>query len=402
MTRPELLAPAGDMERLRMAVEYGADAVYLGGKSYSMRAAPLNFTDEELFEAVRFAHGRGVKVYVACNILPPNREIDALPGFLSAVERARADALIISDLGVLSLAKRYAPSAALHISTQVGIVNYAAANACFELGARRVVLARELSLRDIAEIRRRTPDSLELEAFVHGSMCVSVSGRCLLSDYLASRSANRGECAQPCRWNYALMEENRPGEALPIEESGGFTRILSSRDLRMLGHIPELVAAGVTSLKIEGRAKSAYYTAVVTNAYRLAIDACLRGEPTDPRLFGELDKVSHRDYSTGFYFGPFRNGQDFSDQSYRREWDVIAVVEKTAGERAFCRQRNRFAEGDKAELLEPGGFSRAVRLEGLLDAEGQPLREAATPDMELSLRFPFVPKPWSVLRKPVR
>lgn len=401
MKKPELLAPAGDAERLRMAVEYGADAVYLGGKGFSMRAAPSNFTPQQLCDAVKFAHSREVKVYLTCNTLPRNDEIEALPAFLKAAAAAKVDALIVADLGVISLAKRYAPGVALHMSTQMGIVNYAAANACFEMGADRAVLARELLLREIAEIRRNTPAALELEAFVHGSMCVSYSGRCLLSSFLASRDANRGECAQPCRWRYALVEEKRPGQAIPVTEDEKGTHILSSRDLCMIEHIPELIESGVSSFKIEGRAKSAYYTAVITNAYRLAIDACCEGKTPDRRLLDEINKVSHREYCTGFFFGPIQNGQDYSEESYRREWDVVAVAERCEGGLTVCRQRNRFSEGDEAEVLEPGGFARAVKIGEIFDRNGGRIREAVTPDMPVSIRLPFLPKPYSVIRKKI-
>lgn len=271
-TKLELLAPAGDMERLVSAVRYGANAVYLAGKSFGMRAAPQNFGERELEQAVAFCHENGVKVYVTCNTLPRNGELSELPKFLSLCGELGVDAFIISDLGVLSMAKQYAPRVDQHISTQTGIVNYEAARTCFELGASRVVLAREVTLQEIAEIRAKTPPELELEAFVHGAMCVSFSGRCLLSNYMTGRDANRGQCAQPCRWEYFLTEKERPDRHFTIvqEEKGAY--IFNSNDLRMIEHIPELAAAGVTSLKIEGRAKSAYYVASVTSAYRQAID----------------------------------------------------------------------------------------------------------------------------------
>ncbi|MDR3552238.1 MAG: U32 family peptidase [Clostridia bacterium] len=400
--KPELLAPAGDAERLHMAVEYGADAVYLGGKVFSMRAGPENFTPPGLAEATAFAHARGVKVYLTCNTLPRNEEIELLPQFLTEAAQAKVDALIVTDLGVLAYAGRYAPGVELHVSTQAGIVNYDAANACFELGAKRVVLARELSLAEIAQIRRNTPVSLELEAFVHGSMCVSFSGRCLLSSYLTGRDANRGDCAQPCRWSYALMEEKRPGQYFPVVEDAAGTHILSSRDLCMIGHIPELVSAGVSSFKIEGRGKSAYYTAAVTNAYRIAIDDFFahRGDYAfDTRLLEEVQKVSHREYCTGFYFGPIQNGQDYSEQSYLRSWDIAAIVERSEGGTAFCRQRNRFAQGDGAEVLEPGGLSRPVTIGELRDENGERVAEALHPDMKIAVGLPFDPKPFSIIRR---
>jgi len=295
-TKLELLAPAGDMERLVSAVRYGANAVYLAGKSFGMRAAPQNFGERELEQAIAFCHENGVKVYVTCNTLPRNGELSELPKFLSLCGELGVDAFIISDLGVLSMAKQYAPRVDRHISTQTGIVNYEAARTCFELGASRVVLAREVTLQEIAEIRTKTPPELELEAFVHGAMCVSFSGRCLLSNYMTGRDANRGQCAQPCRWEYFLTEKERPDRHFTIvqEEKGAY--IFNSNDLRMIEHIPELAAAGVTSLKIEGRAKSAYYVASVTSAYRQAIDFFEErpGQPLPPEILEETEKISHR------------------------------------------------------------------------------------------------------------
>ena len=274
--RPELLAPAGDMERLQAALDFGADAVYLAGQMFGMRTAPSNFTREQLQEAVALAHARGVRVYLTCNTVPRNQEIDLLPDYLAFVQNVGVDALIVTDLGAMDLAKRYAPKVELHVSTQAGIANYAAANAFYQLGAKRVVLARETTLEEIAEIRAKTPKDLEIEAFVHGAMCMSFSGRCLLSNYMAGRDANRGACAQPCRWKYALVEEKRPGQYMPIYQDGEGSYILNSKDMCMVRHLPELLRAGVTSLKIEGRAKSAYYVAVTTNAYRWALDELAR------------------------------------------------------------------------------------------------------------------------------
>ena len=276
-----------------MALLYGADAVYLAGTAFGMRASAGNFDEEQLRQAVLLAHGRGVRVYVTCNTLPREDELQKLPGYLEFLQDAGADALIVADIGVMSLAKRYAPRLALHVSTQFGVINSAAANSLYDLGADTVVLARETPLEDIRKIRKNTPKELRLEAFVHGAMCVSFSGRCLLSNYLTGRDANRGQCAQPCRWKYHLMEETRPGEYFEISEDGG-THIMNSRDMCMIEHIPELLEAGVSSFKIEGRMKSSYYAAVVTNAYRHAIDAALKGCPLDPVWVEETEKVSHR------------------------------------------------------------------------------------------------------------
>ena len=294
--KTELLAPAGDMERLTMALHYGADAVYLAGTQFGMRASAGNFNEEQLREAVRLAHSMGRRVYVTCNTLPREDELASLPGYLEFLQDAEADALIIADIGVLELAKKYAPKVAKHISTQFGVINSAAANALYALGADTVVLARETPLEDIKKIRLNTPPELRLEVFVHGAMCVSFSGRCLLSNYLTGRDANRGQCAQPCRWKYHLVEEKRPGEYFEISEDGG-THIMNSRDMCMIEHIPELIDAGIDSFKIEGRMKSSYYAAVVTNAYRHAIDAAVTGAPLDPLWVEEVNKVSHRPYT---------------------------------------------------------------------------------------------------------
>lgn len=354
---PEVLAPAGDRERLEAAIRYGADAVYLGGLQYGMRAAPGNFSAEELEAAVRYAHERNVRVYLTCNTLPRNSELDALPEFLRTAQRCGVDALIVTDLGVFGTIKRTIPEMEVHISTQAGIVNYAAANEFYNMGAKRVVLARELSLAEIAQIRDKTPPELEIEVFVHGAMCVSVSGRCLLSNYLTARDANRGECAQPCRWAYHLMEEKRPGQFFPIFEDERGTHILNARDLCMIEHLDKLARAGVTSFKIEGRAKSSYYVSVVTNAYRCAVDE-LRRDPEHYRLPAwiseEVKKVSHRQYSTGFFFGAPEQGQYYENGGYLRTYDVVAVAEEYRNGRLTVVQRNKFASGDTVEILEPG------------------------------------------------
>lgn len=380
--KPELLSPAGDMERLEAAVRYGADAVYLAGKDYGMRVAPGNFTREELVRAVELCHGQGVRVYVTCNTLPRNQELEALPDFLSHCQRCGVDGLIISDLGVLALAREYAPEVERHVSTQTGIVNYAAARACYDLGARRVVLARELSLEEIGEIARNTPPDLELEAFVHGSMCVSFSGRCLLSNYMAGRDANRGQCAQPCRWEYSLTEKQRPNQHFPIIENGGGTYILNSNDLRMIQHIPAMVQAGVRSLKIEGRAKSAYYVACVTAAYRRAIDffADHPQEPLPPEILEETEKISHRAYSAGFYFGG-GPGQTPDRSQYTRKYEVAAVSEGREGAYIRLRERNRFFAGEEADVLQPGREPFTARLEELYNQDWEPISSAPHAEM---------------------
>lgn len=400
--RPEVLAPAGDPEKLRFAVAYGADAVYLAGKAYGMRAASGNFTTEELKEAVRYCHARGVKVYVTVNTLPRDEELAALPAYLSALDEMGVDALILADLGVLTLAKRHAPHCQIHISTQTSIVNAEAACAWYQLGASRVVLARELTLEQIAFIREHTPPELELEAFVHGSMCMAYSGRCMLSNYLAGRDANRGGCAQPCRWQYRVVEEYRPGEYMPIEEDEHGTYIFNSKDMNLLPYLDRVVRAGICSLKLEGRVKTAYYAAVVTNAYRRAAEL-YAADPDhyDPprELLDEVMKVSHREYFTGFYFGD-RDTQHMEDSTYIREWDVCAVVESCDGEgNAVLRHKNKFSCEDALELLLPGQPARQIRLEAMRDGEGQPLTLANVPHMTVLARLPVCAPPMSILRR---
>ena len=385
------------MERLRMALLYGADAVYLAGRAYGMRAASANFSDEELAEAVALAHGSGARLYVTCNTLPLETELDALPRYLGFLQEIGVDALIIADLGVLSLAKKHAPKLARHVSTQFGVINSASATALYELGADTVVLARETKLEDIRRIRANTPPELRLEAFVHGAMCVSFSGRCLLSNYLTGRDANRGECAQPCRWKYHLVEEKRPGQYFEITEDGG-TYILNSRDLRMIEHLPELLDAGITSFKIEGRMKSAYYTAVVTNAYRQALDAAVEGKPLDPLWVAETEKLSHRPYSTGFYYG--YPGQHYDEASYSATADVVAVVEDSDGEgNALLTQRNKFFRGDELELLLPGRAPLGFCAEQMFDSEGNELEDTRRAMMEFWLKLPACAPKGAVVRK---
>ena len=398
--KPELLSPAGDPERLQMAVRYGADAVYLAGKAYGMRAKCGNFSDRELVEAVRFCHGRGVKVYVTVNILARTPEIAAMPPFLELCQEAGVDAFILGDLGVFKTAERWAPKVERHISTQMGVVSADTARAWQDLGATRVVLARELSLREIREIRDNIPPELELEAFVHGAMCVSFSGRCLLSNYLAGRDANHGACAQPCRWKYALMEEKRPGEYFPIEEDDGGAYIMNSRDLCMIDHIPELIEAGIDSFKIEGRAKSAYYAACVTNAYRHGIDAAAAGEPLDPVWRAEVDKISHRHYYTGFYYGQPEKGQFYEDARYIRDWDVAAYVVSCDGEgNAVLTQRGRFWKGDTLELLIPGERPLSFRVEEMRNGDGEEIDVCPHPEMEIRMKLPAAAPEYAILRR---
>lgn len=397
--RPELLAPAGDMECLCAALDFGADAVYLAGQMFGMRTAPSNFTREELQTAVALAHARGVRVYITCNTVPRNKEIDLLPDYLAFLQAAGVDALIVTDLGVIDLAKRYAPKVELHVSTQAGITNYAAANAFYQLGAKRVVLARETTMEEIAEIRAKTPKDLEIEAFVHGAMCMSFSGRCLLSNYMAGRDANRGACAQPCRWKYALVEEKRPGQYMPIYQEGEGSYILNSKDMCMVRHLPELLRAGVTSLKIEGRAKSSYYVAVTTNAYRWALDELEQHPdiPVSPWIVEELDKISHRPYSTGFYLGG-EPGQETVQGGYVRNYEVIAVCEDYHDGIAILSQRNRFFRGETADVLEVGEKPFDLPLDELFDQDGQPIESAPHATMTVLLKTERPLKRGAILR----
>lgn len=389
LTEPpiELLSPAGDFERLDAALDFGANAVYLAGQEFGMRTAPSNFDYDQLAEAVRRAHTKGVRVYVTCNTLPRNGDLERLPEFLQHLQQIHADAVIVADLGVLQLAKQHAPGLDLHISTQAGVVNYAAANALYELGANRVVLARELSLEEIAGIRAKIPRDLELEVFVHGAMCMSFSGRCLLSAYLNDRDANRGDCSQPCRWEYSLVEKKRPGEYMDIHEDGSGTYILNARDLCMIEHIPELMQAGVSSLKIEGRAKSAYYVAVTTNAYRQAIEEALQHpeQPVSPWIVEELHKISHREYSTGFYFG-HEPGQALSNGGYIRDYEVVAVCEDYQDGMLTVSQRNRFFRGDTLDVLEAGSRPYCIEVSEMMDEQGEPI--SAAPHATMVVKIP--------------
>ena len=397
MKTVELLSPAGDPERLKMAVAYGADAVYLAGREFGMRAGAANFDDDDLAETVSYCHEHGVKAYFTCNTLPHDDEMERLPAYLALLNEAGADAVIVADMGVLSMVKRFAPSLKIHISTQFGAVNSETANALHSLGADTVVLARELKLSEIKEIRRKTSDELRLECFVHGAMCVSFSGRCLLSNYLTGRDSNRGNCAQPCRWKYRLVEETRPGEYFPVIEDKG-TYIFNSKDMCMIEHIPELLDAGVSSLKIEGRMKSFYYTAVVTSAYRHAIDAAVSGIPLDPIWVREVDMVSHRPYTTGFYYD--QPGQHYSDSMYYSEANVVAVVESCSvqGE-ALLSQRNRFFRGDELELLIPGKVPIPFKAEKLYDEQGAPIDSTPRAMMFFRTVLPCEVPPMSILRK---
>ena len=400
MRKPELLSPAGDMEKLNMAVRYGADAVYLAGTSFGMRSFAGNFTPEELPKAVALAHEHGVRVHATVNTMARNDELPRLPAHLELLNDCGVDALILADLGAFRLAERYAPRCERHMSTQVSISNYASASAWYELGAKRVVLARELSLEEIAAIRANTPKELELEVFAHGAMCVSYSGRCLLSNYMTGRDSNRGACAQPCRYQYYLMEEKRPGEYFPVFEDEKGTYIMNSRDMCMIDHLGDLMAAGVDCLKIEGRAKSAYYAAIVTGAYRHVLDDLAAGRSPDPVWRDEVEKVSHRHYSTGFFYG--QPGQYYEDSRYIREYQVVAIVldcDETG--LATLSLRNKFSAGDELEAVGPDTRPFPFHAPEMTGPEGETLTEVRTPQTVFRMRLPRPVPAWSILRHKV-
>ncbi len=374
----ELLCPAGEYESLKYALAFGADAVYIAGKQFGMRTSSKNFDEETMKKAVAEAHSLGKRVYVTCNTVPKSKEIDKMPEYLEFLESIGADALIIADLGVLSLAKKYAPNTDIHISTQAGIVNYESAHMFYDLGAKRVVLARELSFDDIADLRAKIPKELEIEAFVHGAMCVSFSGRCLISYYMTGRDANRGDCAQPCRWKYRLYEENREGQYFPVEQDDSGTFLYNSRDMCMIDYIPELIKSGINSLKIEGRAKSSYYSAVTANAYRHAIDDYLRDKENynlSPWIKEELNKISHREYSTGFYLGG-EPGQVLENGGYIRNYTVVAISEDSQNGVVDIIQKNKFCVGDELDVLPPGGIPFIVKVKSLTNEYGESVDSA--------------------------
>ena len=405
MKKPELLAPAGNMEKLKMALLYGADAVYLGGKAFGLRAFGGNFTNEELQEAVDFAHKLGKKIYVTVNIFPHNSDIAKLPAYLTFLNEIKVDAILVADLGVFTLAKEYAPDVELHISTQANNTNWAAVNAWGELGASRVVLAREMSLEEIKEIREKC--SVELEMFVHGAMCISYSGRCLMSNYLTGRDANRGSCAQPCRWNYALVEEKRPGQYFPVLEDERGTYIFNSKDMCLLPYLPDVIASGVDSLKIEGRMKSVHYAASVVKAYREAIDSYFAAPDQfeiKKEWVEELDKVSHRAYTTGFYYGrPTEKDQIYGTSSYTQTSDFVGLVldyDKKTGF-ATVEQRNNMKVGQEIEIFQPHLAGYRQILQEMYNDEGEAIQVAPHPQQIVKIRMDKPVEPYGILRRDI-
>ena len=398
---PELLCPAGDLTRLKAAVDYGADAVYLAGEEFGMRTAASNFGEADLYEGIKYAHSHGVKVHITCNTIPHNEEITRLPAFLEMLNASGADAVIAADLGTIGMVKKYAPDCELHISVQSGICNYETANAFYNMGAKRIVLARELSLEEIAEIRAKTPSELEIEAFAHGAMCVSFSARCLLSSYMTGRDSNRGDCAQPCRWSYSLMEEKRPGQYFDITETDKGTYILNANDLCMAPYLDKMRDAGIDSIKIEGRAKSHYYVAVTANAYRGALDSLKNsGENWElpDWVDKELNKISHRTYSTGFYFGRPENAQTYADAGYIRDYAVAATVDGYEDGMITATLKNKFSKGQIFDCLEPLSAPFEVRADSLYDGDGMPIETAPHPMMTVKIPFSRPIKAGSMLR----
>lgn len=405
MKKPELLAPAGSLAKLKYAVMYGADAVYIGGEAFSLRVAAKNFTAEEIKEGIDFAHERGAKVYITANIIPHNSDLEKFPDFVREVSDIGADAIIVSDLGTFSVVRSVAPNLDVHISTQANNTNYASANMWHSMGAKRVILARDLSFKEIREIRDKTDPSLEIECFVHGAMCVSYSGRCLLSNYLTHRDSNRGACSHPCRWKYYLMEEKRPGEYMPVFENERGTFIFNSKDLCMIEHIPQLIDSGITSFKIEGRVKNELYVATVVKAYRQAIDAYFENPENytlDKEILNELEKVSHREYTSGFYFGkPTEEQQLYTSNTYIQEYGIVGVVRSWDKESktAVIEQRNKFEQNDTLEVLTPVGENFTITASDMKDENGDPIESAPHAQMIVTLHSDKPMGEYCVLRK---
>lgn len=405
MRKTELLIPAGSLEVLKTAVIYGADAVYLGGEAFGLRAKAKNFTTEEIREGISFAHAHGVKVYITANILAHNEDLPGVEAYFAELGRIRPDALIISDPGVFLIAKRVLPETDIHISTQANNTNYGTYRFWYDLGAKRVVSARELSLEEIRQIRRNIPKDMEIESFIHGSMCISYSGRCLLSNFLTGRDANQGSCTHPCRWNYSLMEESRPGEYFPVFENERGTYIFNSRDLCMIEHIPEMIEAGIDSFKIEGRMKTALYVATVARTYRKAIDDYWK----DPALYqanldwyrAEIGKCTYREFTTGFYFGkPGPEAQIYDNSTYVKNYTYLGTVEQVRQD-GVCRiqQKNKFSVGETLEVMKPDGRNLETTVRSITDGEGRPMESAPHPRQELYVELDVPVEVYDILRK---
>ncbi|NMB26853.1 MAG: U32 family peptidase [Tissierellia bacterium] len=405
MQKPELLAPAGDLEKLKMAIIYGADAVYLGGEQFGLRKASKNFNMDEIKEGIDFAHSRGKKIYITMNIIPHNKDLKGLEDYAMELYKLNVDGVIVSDPGVFSIINRTVPNLPIHLSTQASVTNYETIMFWYNLGIRRVILARELSFKEIKEITSKVPKDLEIETFVHGAMCISYSGRCLLSNYMAGRDANMGDCAHPCRWKYNLVEEKRPGEYFPIFEDEKGTFIFNSKDLAMIEYIPELVDSGINSFKIEGRVKSSYYVATVIRSYRRAIDEYFK----DPQNYifkedwiNEIKKASHRDFTTGFYFNkPTEEDQVYTSSSYIREYDYVGLVLDYDKESkiATIEQRNRMFVGDEVEIFGPNKDYFIQTIETMWDEEGEKIEVAPHPQQIIKMKMDKPVESWDIIRK---
>lgn len=410
MNKVELLAPAGDLEKLKMAIIYGADAVYIGGERFGLRAASKNFTEEEMIEGIRFVHDHGKKIYVTCNIIPHNEDLKGIDEYLIHLEKIGVDAIIIADPAFLMIAKEVVPNMELHLSTQANTTNYKSAQFWYQQGIQRIVTARELSLNELSEMRQHIPNEMEIETFVHGAMCISYSGRCLISNYMTSRDANRGECAQPCRWNYALMEEKRPGEFYPVEQDERGTYFFNSKDLCLIQHIPSLIDAGVNSLKIEGRIKTAYYVATVVRAYRMAIDSYYENyDNANRNIFkeswmDELKKVSYRDFTTAFFESDdTSDAQNYGSSSYIRNYDFIGLVKSYDHQRqlALVEQRNKFKVGEQIEIIGPDTETIFSKVEAIFSLSGEELSESNVPKQEVYVRFSKETKENYIIRRAI-
>ncbi len=404
--KPELLAPAGSLNKLKYAIMYGADAVYIGGEEFSLRVAAQNFSMEEIKEGIGFAHDRGKKVYITANIIPHNEDLKDFPDFVKEVNELGADGIIVSDLGTFSIVKEVAPNLEVHISTQANNTNYKSAQVWYKLGAKRIILARDLSFEEIREIKEKLPEDCEIETFVHGAMCISYSGRCLMSNFLTYRDANKGACAHPCRWKYYLMEEKRPGEYMPVFENERGTFIYNSKDLCMIKHIPELVKSGIDSFKIEGRVKNELYVATVVKSYRKAIDQYFADPDNyvfDESIATELEKVSHREYTSGFFFGkPDGNQQLYTSNTYIQDYTIIGVVKEYDEETGFAylEQRNRFFKGDNLEVITPDGSDFSFVADEMYNDNGELIDVARHAQMIIKIKMDKVPE-YSIIRKKV-
>ncbi len=406
MKKIELLAPAGDLEKLKIAIDYGADAVYFGGEMFGLRAGAKNFSIDDIKEGVSYAHERGKKVHMTINIFAHNEDIQELENYLKKIMNIPIDAFIVSDPGIIMMIKEMIPDAEIHLSTQANMTNYKTAEFWHKQGVKRIVMARELTFEEIKELRNKLPETMELESFVQGAMCISYSGRCLLSNFMIERDANRGECAHPCRWKYHLVEEQRPGVYFPIEEDERGTYILNSRDLCMIEHIPDLIEAGLASAKIEGRMKSIFYVATIVGAYRRAIDAYYEdpeGYEFDPDWLTELKKVSHREFTTGFYYNkPTNKDQNYQTSAYTREYSFVGLVKSYDAETgiAVIEQRNKMVLGDEIEVFGPFTDHFTQKIEMLLDEENQPIEAAPHPQQIVKIKMDRPVSEKFMLRKP--